>query len=119
MRAPSLDFAQLPLTNLLDIGRVAARRDADILVDDGLRVLTVDDEGPGIDESDRPHVFDRFYRARESRSMPGSGLGLSIVRQAVERHAGSVHVEESPYGGARLVMSLPGAPTPVPDWTPA
>lgn len=82
-------------------------------------VLTVDDEGPGIAEQDRAHVFDRFYRSPESRSMPGSGLGLSIVRQAAERHSGHVEVGESPYGGARLVLTLPGAATPVPDWTPA
>ncbi len=54
--------------------------------------LTVDDEGPGIAPADRAHVFERFYRSDESRSMPGSGLGLSIVRQVVDRHAGSVRV---------------------------
>ncbi|MGZ5405330.1 MAG: sensor histidine kinase, partial [Nocardioides sp.] len=49
--------------------------------------LVVDDEGPGIATDDLPHVFDRFWRAEESRAMPGSGLGLSIVAQVVERHA--------------------------------
>ncbi len=72
--------------------------------------LTVDDEGPGIAESDRAHVFDRFYRSQESRSMPGSGLGLSIVRQVTERHAGSVRVDEADRGGTRMVMQVPGAP---------
>ncbi|MBZ5738014.1 sensor histidine kinase [Nocardioides mangrovi] len=107
------------ITNLLDNAAKWSPSGGTIHVRLAEGVLSVDDEGPGIAEEDRPHVFDRFYRARESRSMPGSGLGLSIVRQAVERHAGSVHVDESPYGGARLVMSLPGARTPVPDWTPA
>ena len=74
-------------------------------------VLTVDDEGPGIAEQDLPHVFERFYRSEESRAMPGSGLGLSIVAQAAERHAGRVHAERSPYGGARLVLVLPGDAT--------
>lgn len=88
-------------------------------------VLTVDDEGPGIAEEDRGHVFDRFWRAEESRGMPGSGLGLSIVRQVADRHAGRVDVAESPAGGARLVLTLPaGVPTPggptgpPPTWIP-
>ena len=73
-------------------------------------MLTVEDEGPGIAEHDLPHVFDRFYRSEESRAMPGSGLGLSIVAQAAARHAGSVHAERSEHGGAKLVLVLPGAP---------
>jgi len=77
-----------------------------VRLEDG--VLTVDDEGPGIDEADRPHVFDRFYRSDDSRSMPGSGLGLAIVQQAAERHAGAVRADEAPSGGARLVMWIPG-----------
>jgi two-component system sensor histidine kinase MprB len=71
--------------------------------------LTVEDDGPGIAEADREHVFERFYRADESRSMPGSGLGLSIVRQVTERHSGTVRVDESDSGGTRMVMQLPGA----------
>jgi two-component system sensor histidine kinase MprB len=71
--------------------------------------LTVDDEGPGIAPADRDHVFERFYRSDESRSMPGSGLGLSIVRQVVERHAGSVRVDETDGSGTRMVLQLPGA----------
>ena len=71
--------------------------------------LTVDDEGPGIAEDDREHVFERFYRSDESRSMPGSGLGLSIVRQVTERHSGTVRVDETDAGGTRMVMQLPGA----------
>jgi two-component system, OmpR family, sensor histidine kinase MprB len=72
--------------------------------------LTVDDEGPGIAAKDLPHVFERFYRSEESRAMPGSGLGLSIVAQVAERHAGSVRAARSPSGGARVSMTLPGSP---------
>ncbi|HWM74871.1 MAG TPA: HAMP domain-containing sensor histidine kinase, partial [Nocardioides sp.] len=75
-------------------------------------VLTVDDEGPGIREEDRPHVFERFWRAKESRTMPGSGLGLSIVAQVAERHAGVIEIGTSPAGGARLTLTLPGRETP-------
>jgi two-component system sensor histidine kinase MprB len=72
-------------------------------------VLTVDDQGPGIADADIPHVFDRFYRSDDSRSMPGSGLGLSIVRQVAERHSGTVEAGASPSGGARLTLRLPGS----------
>ncbi len=61
----------------------------------------VADQGQGIAEEDLPHVFDRFYRSTESRTMPGSGLGLSIVRQVAERHGGSVRAGRAePEGGA-------------------
>ena len=71
--------------------------------------LIVDDSGQGIAPDDLPHIFDRFYRSEESRAMPGSGLGLSIVRQVAERHSGVVAAGTAPGGGARLVLTLPGA----------
>ena len=75
--------------------------------------LIVDDSGQGIAPADLPHVFDRFYRSEESRAMPGSGLGLSIVRQVAERHSGTVAAGTAPGGGARLTLSLPGQPAVV------
>jgi two-component system, OmpR family, sensor histidine kinase MprB len=53
-------------------------------------------------------VFDRFYRATSDRDMPGSGLGLSIVRQVAVRHGGAVWAGRAPEGGALLVLRLPG-----------
>ena len=50
--------------------------------------------------------------------MPGSGLGLSIVRQVAERHSGTVHAGSAPGGGARLSLTLPGHPEPDPDPDP-
>jgi two-component system sensor histidine kinase MprB len=64
--------------------------------------VAVRDHGPGIDEADLPHVFDRFYRAPSARHLPGSGLGLAIVRRVAEAHGGSVSVER-PEGGGTLV----------------
>lgn len=72
--------------------------------------LRVSDSGPGIPEEERNRVFDRFYRSIASRSMPGSGLGLSIVKQTVERHGGSIRVAESDDGGTMMVVRLPGGP---------
>jgi two-component system sensor histidine kinase MprB len=74
--------------------------------------LTVRDQGPGIGADDLPHVFDRFYRSQESRSMPGSGLGLSIVRQVALRHSGTVHASLAPGGGTLMTLRLPGTPHP-------
>jgi two-component system sensor histidine kinase MprB len=53
-------------------------------------------------------VFERFYRAPDARTMPGSGLGLSIVRQAAERHGGSVSVVNREPHGAVFTLALPG-----------
>src|SRR4029079_15353459 len=98
------------LTNLLDNAAKGGPADGTITVRLANGVLTVDDQGPGIDPADLPHVFERFYRSRESRSMPGSGLGLAIVHQVVERHDGTVVAGAAPSGGTRLTMSLPGQP---------
>jgi two-component system sensor histidine kinase MprB len=97
------------VTNLLDNAVKWSPPGGTVRIRLNYGALTVDDEGPGIAESDREHVFERFYRSDESRSMPGSGLGLSIVRQVVERHSGTVSVDESETGGTRMVMQLPGA----------
>ena len=107
------------VTNLLDNAAKWSPPDGTVHVTLRDGSLTVDDEGPGIAEADRPHVFDRFYRAAESRAMPGSGLGLSIVRQTAERHGGTVAAEEAPTGGARLVFRVPGVPNPMPKEAPA
>ncbi len=60
--------------------------------------VSVVDQGPGIDPADRPHIFERFYRAISDRSTPGSGLGLSIVAKAADDHGGAVFVGDSATG---------------------
>jgi len=74
--------------------------------------VTVRDHGPGFDERDLAHVFERFYRADRARGMPGSGLGLAIVRQAAEAHGGSAVAENAPGGGALLRVSFGPASAP-------
>ena len=81
--------------------------------------LTVADQGRGVAEADRPHVFERFYRSAEARTQPGSGLGLAIVRQAAERHGGTVTVAGAPGGGALFRLTLPGRPDPAAGAPPA
>jgi two-component system, OmpR family, sensor kinase len=74
---------------------------------DGIAVLTVEDDGPGIPPELEQRVFERFVRgARDGRR--GSGLGLAIVRAVVEAHGGSVRLERPQSGsGTRLVIRLP------------
>ena len=73
--------------------------------------IEVADTGVGVREEDQPHVFDRFYRARDAtgRSIPGLGLGLTIVRTIVEGHGGTVSVDSAPGAGASFTVLLPAA----------
>jgi signal transduction histidine kinase/HAMP domain-containing protein len=86
-------------------GRIVVR-----LTSDGPRArIDVVDTGVGIFAEDLPHLFDRFYRSRSatSRSIPGLGLGLTIVRTIVEGHGGSVSVRSDAGRGASFTVLLP------------
>jgi two-component system sensor histidine kinase MprB len=82
----------------------------------------VRDYGPGIADDDLPFVFDRFYRALSSRSAPGSGLGLAVVREIVVGHGGTITAEPAPGRGTVMRMRLPadnfspGAAAPAGSW---
>ncbi|MGB9990531.1 ATP-binding protein [Massilia sp. SM-13] len=73
--------------------------------------IIVDDDGPGIPESEREKVFEPFYRLDRSRdrNTGGFGLGLSIASKAVSLHGGTLKIETSPLGGARFLITLPAA----------
>jgi signal transduction histidine kinase len=74
-------------------------------------VLTVSDRGPGIPQGDRSRVVDRFVRLEQSRSRPGSGLGLSLVSAVARLHGGELKLEDNA-PGLRARISLPRAPVP-------
>jgi two-component system sensor histidine kinase MprB len=81
-----------------------------IMVTSSQGTVTVADSGQGISDEDRQFVFDRFWRAPSARSLPGSGLGLSIVAQVVEEIGGTVAVDRDPVlGGARFTITVPEA----------
>ena len=79
--------------------------------------LTVEDTGIGIPDEDVPHIFSRFYRVDKARSSDagGSGLGLSIVRDAALRNGGEIRVERRETVGTRFVVSFPAAEEEVED----
>ncbi len=71
---------------------------------------TVQDTGEGISPDDLPHIFDRFWRGDRSRTRTsgvGGGLGLSITRQLIQSHGGSIEVESAPGVGTTFTISLP------------
>ena len=80
----------------------------EVVVDAG--AVTVLDRGPGIAAGDEDRVFDRFYRAEGARTRPGSGLGLSIVRDVATRNGGAVIAAPRPGGGAVVGFRLPVSP---------
>ncbi len=77
--------------------------------------FSVEDDGAGIDPVDLPHIFQRYYRAEQSRG-PGSGLGLDIARSIIEAHGGSITVHSEGLGrGTTVRFLLPGGMNSVQD----
>ncbi len=76
------------------------------IVVDGLTV-TVADRGRGLAGDDAERIFERFYRAVDVRTEPGSGLGLSIVHEIVRSHGGDVFARPRSGGGAEIGFVLP------------
>jgi len=72
---------------------------------DGVEIA-IDDNGSGVPEAERRGVFERFARG-STASVSGSGLGLALVAQQAEIHGGTASLEDSPLGGARLMLRLP------------
>jgi len=93
--------------NILDNARKWSPPAGPIVVTLANGVLRVRDHGPGINDGDLPHVFERFYRAADARSMPGSGLGLAIVDQVARTHGGTVTIARAADAGTVVQLSLP------------
>jgi signal transduction histidine kinase len=77
--------------------------------EDSQVLLWVRDNGPGIEQQDLPHVFDRFYRGGNAGTS-GSGLGLALVRSIARAHGGEAEVESETGVGTQVTLRLPGDP---------
>jgi two-component system sensor histidine kinase KdpD len=108
------DFAQLAraLSNLVENALLYSQDTTVVIV--GARILGrvvelwVQDQGPGVPESEKPYVFEKFYRGGVSATVPsGTGLGLAITREIVRTHGGTIRVEDADPHGARFVMVIP------------
>jgi signal transduction histidine kinase len=103
--APEANGATIPASHGRPGILVKASADKDQVV------LTVSDHGPGIPEGDRSRVVDRFVRLEQSRSQPGSGLGLSLVSAVARLHGGELKLEDNG-PGLRARIALPRAAMP-------
>jgi len=103
------------LTNVIENAIVHNRAGGSVRVAstsaEGMLEISVEDDGPGIDASQRQEIFRRFHRAGHG---DGSGLGLAIVKELMERMGGSVSVSSANGAGARFVLRIPDA-SHIPD----
>jgi len=97
------------LTNAMKYSGSGRRIDLRVARDDGHAVVTVADQGAGIPVAEQSRIFEKFYRIQtpENRSIPGTGLGLTLVQHIARGHGGFVRVESVPGAGSRFSIHLP------------
>lgn len=95
------------ISNLVDNAIKFSEGASEVEIHVGAHKVEVRDHGPGIPDADKPHVFERFYRATATRSMPGSGLGLAIVAQFALDHDATAYVLDNVGGGAIVGIQFP------------
>ena len=81
---------------------------------EGIVVVSVADEGPGIPQEDREAIFERFFRGANRGEVEGSGLGLAIAKRAIERAGGNLRLDTSVSRGTRFVIGLRAERRPAP-----
>ncbi|MFN2265156.1 MAG: sensor histidine kinase [Anaerolineales bacterium] len=105
------DLLMLALLNLLGnaikFSEPGARIEVRAFEDGEMVIVEIADTGPGIPEAEVPFVWQELYRGREARGIPGSGLGLALVRAITERHGGQVTIRSRIRQGTVVTMKLP------------
>jgi signal transduction histidine kinase len=76
-------------------------------VETGNVKVSISDDGVGIDAEDVPRLFQRYFRARTSTGIAGTGIGLNLVKQIVELHQGSIEVRSARGCGSTFIVTLP------------
>jgi signal transduction histidine kinase len=100
------------MANLLENARLHGGGVTQVVIENspnGMSRVAVEDSGPGVTQSERAQIFERFARGSAGRSRAGgTGLGLALVAEHARAHGGSAWVEDSSTGGARFVVEFPG-----------
>ncbi len=78
-----------------------------VTLEPGTAVLRVADTGPGIPQDELPFIFDRLWRGRAAKQVPGSGIGLAMVREIVSSHGGTIEATSAPGEGTTITIRLP------------
>ena len=108
-----LQGLQRMLANLIDNALNYTPSPGTVIVsvrgDEKAGIIAVKDTGIGISEDELPHIFRRFYRCDRSRSLPGTGLGLTLVEAIVHAHRGRIVVTSTPNVGTTFTVTLPAA----------
>ena len=109
---PDKDRMTQVLSILLDNARnltpAPGKIELDLTVHRNRVQIRVSDSGPGVPDSEKRRIFERFYRSEKSRSNRGHfGLGLSIAAEIVTKHNGRIWVQDATIGGAEFVVELP------------
>ena len=95
------------LSNAIKYTEEGGRVSVDLALEGNDAVIRVADNGKGIPDKEKPHLFDRFWQGEGSVNKGGSGIGLNIVKEYVSMHEGRVEVSDTPGGGATFTVSIP------------
>lgn len=110
VEADALRLEQV-INNLLDnavkYGGAERPIEVELTSEDGAARLSVRDHGPGVPREERPRLFDRFFQGQVTSDRGGLGLGLSVCKDIVELHGGTIHAEFPEDGGTRMVVWVP------------